>query len=168
MASPNAVLAAIVHEWKLSGYSYSDAAEMLGYTNKQSLITFLYRLRKSQTYFSAKHAEKFHDTFGFDVDFLTQGLGDIYPIHDQLYIDYSEGDSDPLYNFTDDQILALLQIASTVISYSSDEQARKVWEAIIRKNLKDYCDSMRELIKTRTGKFMTGQDLFFIAQRICK
>ena len=168
MSTPKEVLRAIRADWKLCGYSYTDAADMLGYANRQSLITFMYRLRKAETFFPKKHANKFHAAFGYDIMFLMEGIGELYPLHDHLDLDYSEIDGDPLCNFTDDQLLPLLQIASSIIGYSSDEKSRDAWQAILGKSLKKYCKNMRFLIQRSTGKFIPGQDLLFLAERLCR
>lgn len=167
LRSPEEVLDTIVNDWKVCGYSYAAAAEKLGYADRQSLSTFFYRKRKKNAYMTMKQTTKFKRAFGYNPMFLMNGVGELKSPNVTNTTNHDNTDGERLYKFTDDQLLLLLQIASSIISYSNDEKMREAWESILAKNLDKYHLDMKYLIERSTGKFIAGQDLLFLAERLC-
>lgn len=73
--TPEEVLRMVSADFKIQGYTRAYAAEKLGMKSKQTLSNLL----SSKRYMSAYHARLFHDAFGYNVEFLIQGIGTLYP-----------------------------------------------------------------------------------------
>ena len=73
-SSPEEVLRKISSDFKNKGITHADAAEKLEFNSKQTLTNLL----SSKKYLSKKQALLFHYTFGYDIDYLTTGVGDLF------------------------------------------------------------------------------------------
>lgn len=72
---PKEVKQSIVKDLKDKSISRAAAAEMLG-MGTQTYANLL----SQQKYFSRKMAERFHEKFGYSIEFLMTGIGDLLPL----------------------------------------------------------------------------------------
>ena len=79
--SPQDVKRQISADFKVQGISCTEAAKRLGNISPKTL----YNLLSTKQYFSAKQAERFRMVFGYRIEFLTQGEGDLRTENDQEY-----------------------------------------------------------------------------------
>ena len=69
--SPEEVLRAISNDLKRQHITHEEAAKALGFTSRQTLSNIL----SSKKYLSQKQARRFHETFGYNQEFLILGNG---------------------------------------------------------------------------------------------
>lgn len=152
--SPKEVFKAIYSDWKSHGITLDKAADILGYSSRQTI----YNMRSSNHYLRREQAFRFASQFGYSIKFLTEGIGElresINPTHYR--------------KFKAIRLEALLQIATGIISHSGNPDALKAWGAINQQKLDDYLASMRDLITKEAGVVLPGQDLEFTARIACK
>ena len=139
--SPQEVLRAVSNDFKNQGYTYADAAKILGIKSKQTL----YNLLSSKKYMSGLQARRFQRAFGYNMDFLMSGEGILSPYSDNdtgkpfVIEDTREGDQEQilywlgefLSNQDNQEGLAFLAVVSRYF------QARKIAE----QKLRDYTGS---------------------------
>ena len=73
--SPEEVMQTIAVDFKKQRITHAVAAQRLGFGSKQTLSNII----SSHRYMSRYHAEKFVEAFGYSFEFLTSGVGDLYP-----------------------------------------------------------------------------------------
>lgn len=74
---PEEVLRSVIADFKLRGVTHEIAAEKMGYKSKQTLSNLL----SSKKYLSGYQARKFNEAFGYNMDFLMSGEGQL--IHNE-------------------------------------------------------------------------------------
>lgn len=76
--TPEEVLKSVSADFKLRGVTHEVAAEKLGYGSKQTLSNLL----SSKKYLSGYQAKRFNDAFGYNMEFLMSGKGELQPYRD--------------------------------------------------------------------------------------
>lgn len=71
--TPQEVYKAIAADFKRYGITYESAAELLGYTNKQTIANIL----SGKKYMAPEQAKRFHDKCGYDIYTLMTGEGEL-------------------------------------------------------------------------------------------
>lgn len=71
--TPTEVLKTISADFKMRGETHESAAKKLGFKTRQSLSNILI----SKKYLSGHQAKKFKDAFGYNMNFLTNGEGEL-------------------------------------------------------------------------------------------
>lgn len=69
------VLRSVSADLKLRGVTHESAARKMGYGSKQTLSNLL----SSKKYMSGYQAKKFHDAFGYNMEYLMSGEGELQP-----------------------------------------------------------------------------------------
>lgn len=73
--SAEEVLKSVSADFKLRGLTHELAADKLGYGSKQTLSNIL----SSKRYMSGYQARKFSKAFGYNMDYLMSGVGELQP-----------------------------------------------------------------------------------------
>lgn len=74
-ATPEEVLKAVSTDFKLRGISQETAAKMMNYGSRQTLSNLL----SSKKYMSGYHAKQFNEAFGYNMEYLMSGEGELLP-----------------------------------------------------------------------------------------
>lgn len=90
--SPQEILKIIAADFKKYGISYEQAADVLGYANKQSIANILNS--KGNKYMPPETAKRFHDKCGYDIYTLLTGEGELHfnpPVDIEMFSTRGDG-----------------------------------------------------------------------------
>lgn len=73
--TPEEVLKSVSTDFKLRGVTHDVAAEKMGYGSKQTLSNLL----SSKKYLSGYQAKRFNEAFGYNMEYLMSGEGELQP-----------------------------------------------------------------------------------------
>lgn len=73
--TPEEVLKSVSADFKLRGVTHETAAQKMGYGSKQTLSNLL----SSKKYMSGYQAKKFNEAFGYNMEYLMSGEGELQP-----------------------------------------------------------------------------------------
>lgn len=76
--TPEEVLKSIAADFKLRGVTHETAAQKMGYGSKQTLSNLL----SSKKYMSGYQAKKFHEAFGYNMEYLMRGDGELMSLRE--------------------------------------------------------------------------------------
>lgn len=130
--SPTEVLSKIAKDLRQFGISHEDAAEGLGYKNKQSVTNILNS--KSDKYMAPEQAKRFHDAFGYDIYALLTGEGDLTfnpPVSLKAFSSRGEAKGFEVTDgglSKDDEINLLTQWVKAFAALSGDPRAMAICE----------------------------------------
>ena len=159
--SPKEVIDDIIYDWKALGYSFEDASRELGYSSKQTLSTLLYRLKRNNEYFSLKQAARFGNAFNYDPEFLMSGEG-------ELHNKTKPGDNNIDYlKFKELKLSAMVQVATTLITFSHDKHLNDAWTAIVKNDEDGYLASLCSFASEKGLYLLPGQINHLIAHIAC-
>lgn len=81
--SPEEVLKSVSADFKSRGVTHESAAKKMGYGSKQTLSNLL----SSKKYLSGFQAKRFNEAFGYNMEFLMTGEGELQPYRaaDELF-----------------------------------------------------------------------------------
>lgn len=121
----------------------------------------------SKRYFSKQLASLFSSAFGFQINYLLYGTGDLLnkqAIHDLVEVPTAGPKSD---EGTEAAIMAsLIDIAENIIRIQGDNDALAAWHAVSRGDFEDYKRHMKSLSESHGGVTYNSILARFVCDRI--
>lgn len=137
MKEPQEVLMDVQLDWKRKGISIETVREKLGYKTRQSV----YNILSSDKYLKPELAKRFSEVFGYNMDYLSFGIGNLFDNH-------LGGVTSSSYLPND--IKSDLLFAAELLLYSlNDPLVSSVWKALTTGDELSYICNLKELIEKR-------------------
>lgn len=144
--TPIEVLDAMLEDWRARGLTLDQVAVDMGYASKQALLNLIYRKRKSNSFLTKKEAERYVDSYDYNIDFLTKGEGTLR----EGVLDIALQTIDAL-QFEQLKLMSQLSIAYAIIKRASNTLACDALRAIAENNPGAYLAKMRALMESNGG-----------------
>ncbi len=147
-ATPEEVCRAVSLDLKARGYTQQKTADTIG--KSRAIVS---NLLSSKKRFSKQMAVLFNRAFGYNVQYLLYGEGQLLGtqvVHDIVELPVS-GDANKVNE--DYMILAsLIDIAEDIIRIAGDSNALGAWQAVMKGNFTGYVENMDRLAAAHNGE----------------
>ncbi len=145
-SSPQNVLDAIKADFKARGLTITSAATIMGMKNRQTLSNIF--SRHQNRFMTEKQARRFVEAFGYEIDYLCHGWGELImdpdEFLDQVFEDITIVPQD-IELCGKEMLLDLINEASQIIDATLMPDAKKAWRSLLNKDEDSYRDAVNEI-----------------------
>ena len=141
----------VAADLKRKGITYEQAAKDLGYKNKQSIANIL--SSKNDSYLPQEQALRLHITYNYQIDFLTKGIGRLYPDREDPMVGVIDI-LPPFDNLSREVLTIVIDTAEGIIKSTNNDNAIQAWDFYLKGDYENYKAQMTALSQSTDLKII--------------